>query len=140
IEQKHPGDPRIRTLLARCLWSDWGQMGGRDRAKLARAEELALRAIEVDPSIGAAHHVIAQIRVSDGELAASVRADEEALRCDPRDANAHSAIGWLLAEALHVSEGLRRLELSVRLDPANPTVVFARAHVLALVGQKEKAR
>jgi hypothetical protein len=39
-----------------------------------------------------------------------------------------------------VNEGLRRLDLSVRLNPDNPGVVFARAHVLALVGQKEKAR
>ncbi|HEX4516802.1 MAG TPA: protein kinase [Polyangiaceae bacterium] len=140
VEAKQPGDPRIRTLLARALWSVWGQLGGRDRSIVARAEELALRALEVDPNIGAAHHVISQIRVSDGELAAAVRADEEALRCDPRDANAHAAIGWMLAEALYVTEGLRRLDLAARLDPANPAVVFARANVLALAGQKEKAR
>jgi serine/threonine-protein kinase len=140
IERKQPGDPRIRTLLARCLWSEWGQLGGRDRALIGRAEELALRAIEGDPTIGAAHHVISQIRVSDGELAAAVRADEEALRCDPRDANAHSAIGWMLAEALYVTEGIRRLDLATRLEPANPGVVFARSHVLALAGQTDKAR
>jgi serine/threonine-protein kinase len=140
VERKQPGDPRVRTLLARCLWSEWGQLGGRDRAILARAEELALRAIEGDPGIGAAHHVISQIRVSDGELAAAVRADEEALRCDPRDANAHSAIGWMLGEALYVTEGLRRLELATRLDPVNPGVIFAHTHVLVLAGQKDRAR
>ncbi len=141
LEAKHPGDPRIRTLLARGLLSVWGQLGGRGgRDVIARAEELALRALETDPTIGAAHHVISQIRVSDGELAAAVRADEEALRCDPRDATAHATLGWMLAESLHVTEGTRRLELAARLDPQNTYTNFARIHVLALTGQKEKAR
>jgi len=141
LEAKHPGDPRIRTLLARALLSVWGQMGGRGgRDVIARAEELALRALETDPTIGAAHHVISQIRVGDGELAAGIRADEEALRCDPRDATAHATLGWMLGESLHVTEGLRRLELAARLDPSNTYSNFARIHVLALSGQKEKAR
>ena len=141
LEAKHPGDPRIRTQLARGLLGVWGQTGGRaGRDVIARAEELALRALETDPTIGAAHHVISQIRFGDGELAAAVRADEEALRCDPRDATAHATLGWMLGEALHVTEGLRRLDLAHRLDPHNTYVGFARAHVLALSGQTDKAR
>ncbi len=140
LESKHPGDPRIRTLLARGLVSAWSQLGARGRDVVTRAEELALRALEADPTIGAAHHVIAQIRQGDGELAASVRADEEALRCDPRDASAHAAMGWMLGEALHVTEGLRRLDLAARLDPASAYVDLARTHILALAGHREKAR
>jgi tetratricopeptide (TPR) repeat protein len=139
LEAKHPGDPRIRALLARGLLSAWGQMGGRDGAMLARSEELALRALEADSTIGSAHHIISQIRLNSGELAAAIRADEEALRCDPRDGVAHATLGSLLCEGLHVTEGMRRLELAARLDPTSTYVVFSRIHLLALTDQREKA-
>jgi eukaryotic-like serine/threonine-protein kinase len=140
VEARKPGDPRVRTLLARAMASAWAQLGGRDRAMLARIEELALRALQVDPTIASAHHVIGQIRLNAGELAAAVRATEEALRLDPRDASSHATLGTLLVESLYVNEGRHRLELAARLDPASSQIAFARAFQYALTGDPDKAR
>ncbi len=140
MESKQPGDPRVRTLLARAMLGSWAQMGARDRTGLARAEELALRALEANPTLAGAHHVIAQVRLVDGELAAALRAEEECLRHDPRNADAHEVIGTLLCQALHVSEGRRRLDLAARLHPTSSGIAFARLSVYALIGERERAR
>jgi Flp pilus assembly protein TadD len=140
LETKKPGDPRVRTLLSRALIGAWAQLGGRDRAMIARAEELALRALETEPSLANAHHAIAQIRYEDGELAAAVRAEAECLRQDPRNAEAHGSLGHWLCKALHVTEGRRRLDLAARLSPGSTPVAFSRINVLALIGEREAAR
>ncbi|HEY1959136.1 MAG TPA: protein kinase [Polyangiaceae bacterium] len=140
LEAKKPGDPRVRALLARGLLFAWAQLGARDRATVARAEELALRALEVEPSLAMAHHVIAAVRSNDGELMAAVRAETECLRHDPRNADAHAQLGLLMCEALHVNEGRRRLELAARLEPENTTAAFFELNVLGLVGERDRAR
>jgi serine/threonine-protein kinase len=140
MEAKHPGDPHVRTLLARCLCASWGQTGASDRAVLARAEELALRALETDESIAGAHYVIAQVRLADGELRAALRATEESLRHDPRLGDSHGILGALLCEALFVNEGRRRLDLAARLDPNSTNIAFSRITTLAFVGERDRAR
>ena len=139
MEAKKPGDPHVRTLLARCLCAAWGQTGARDRAVLARAEELALRALETDPTIAGAHYVIAQVRLADGELVSSLRATEESLRHDPRLGDGHGILGALLCEALFVNEGRRRLDLAARLDPNSTNIAFSRITTLAMIGERDKA-
>ncbi len=140
IEAKQPGDPRVRTLLARALLGAWGQLGARDRAMVARAEELALRALEAEPTLATAHHAIALIRANDGELGAAVRAESECLRHDPRNADAHASLGMWMCEALHVNEGRRRLELSLRFEPGNTSAALFMLHVLGVTGERERAR
>ena len=140
IEAKKPGDARVRALLARAILSAYGQLGGRDRAMAARAEELALRALEVEPTLATAHHVIAQIRLNDGELGAAVRAEAECLRHDPRNADAHASLGHWMCEALHVREGRRRLELALRFEPGNTSAAFFQLGVLGLLDERDRAR
>jgi len=140
IEAKKPGDPHVRALLARCVMGVWGQTGARDRAMFARAEELALRALDGDPTIGGAHYVISQVRLADGELVAALRAAEECLRHDPRLGDGHCIIGGLLCEALFVNEGRRRIDLAARLDPKSTTVAYRRIQTLALIGERDKAK
>jgi serine/threonine-protein kinase len=140
IESRKPGDARVRTLLARAVLIAWGQMGARDRTALARAEELALRALQDEPALAGAHGVIGRVRLEDGELAASLRATEECLRHDPRNASVHEAIGYLMCEALYVNEGRRRIELAARLEPNNPMVMMSLIPVVGLVGDRDRAR
>ncbi len=140
LEAKKPGDPHLRTLLARCLLLAWGQLGARDRVMHARAEELALRALESDPTIAGAHYAIAQARLGDGELISGIRATEESLRHDPRLGDSHNTLGSLLCEALYVNEGRRRLDLAARLQPQSTTNALARTLVLGLIDERDKAR
>ncbi len=140
MEAQKPGDPRVRSLLAQSLLRNYTQGGARDPSVPARAEELALRALEDDASVADAHHAIAMVRYFSGELGAALRTAEECLRHQPLYAEAHYMIGKLLAESLVVDEGRRRVELSARLEPKNGVIALERIRVAALLGEEERAR
>jgi tetratricopeptide (TPR) repeat protein len=134
-----PGEPHAMGQLAAGLIRAWAQLGATDPAMAARGEELALRAIAVDPSLPEPYHVVAALRFFAGELRAGLRAEEETLRKNPLHAGAHSQIGRLLAASGRFEEGLRRLELSSRLDPLDVSTTMERARTLALLGHRDSA-
>ena len=140
IERTSPGDPHVRGLLAVALVRAFGQQGGTDRGMLARAEELALRALEVEPRVADARFTVASARLLLGELVAGVRAIEETVQTSPTYAAGHSALGQLLCESGHPAEGVRRIELAMRLAPHTVNFRLERALVHALVGEREQAK
>jgi len=139
ILAKAPGEPHTMGLLAAALIRAWAQRGAMDSAMAARGEELALRAIAADPSLPEPYHVVAALRFFTGEMRTGLRAEEEALRRMPLHAGAHSQIGRLLCASGRFEEGLRRLELSSRVDPLDVTTSMERARTLALLGQRDVA-
>ena len=79
-----------------------------DPAVVARAEELTLRAIDVDPTIGETFCTIGIIGFQYGEPRAAARAFQDALDRTPMLAEAHDYLGQLLAESGHLDEAIRR--------------------------------
>ncbi|CAN5522765.1 hypothetical protein BH09MYX1_BH09MYX1_15370 [soil metagenome] len=140
VEARKPGDPRIRSLLAHALLRLHTQTGARGHAVPARAEELALRALDDDDSVADAHHVIATVRYFAGELAAALRAAEAVLRQSPLYGEAHYMIGKLLCESLYVEDGRRRVELAARLEPRNGLITLERVRLAALLDGESRAR
>jgi serine/threonine-protein kinase len=139
LHAEHPQDAWVMSLHSLAVARLRMQTGAVDPALLARAEELAVRAVEADPTIGATYHAIALIRLQTGDFRACVRAEQEALRRSPLHAEAHSVLGRLLAWTGHVDEGLRRIELAIRLDPRVATGHIERAVIAALSGDRERA-
>ena len=139
LERASPGDPHVRGLLAVALVRAFGQQGGTDRSVLARAEELALRALETDPRLADARFAVAETRVYLGELVAGVRAIEETVRTSPSYAPGHATLGGFLCESGHLNEGVRRIELAIRLEPKNVIFQVERARVHALLGERARA-
>ncbi|MGZ5967434.1 MAG: protein kinase domain-containing protein [Polyangiales bacterium] len=136
---EHPGDAWLMSLLGAALGRVWMQTGASDRDLIARAEEMSLRALAMDPSIGETFHTIATMRSASGDGRAAVRALEEALARVPMHAASHGDLGRLLCEGGFVEEGLRRLELAIRLDPNLLLVWFDIARTHALLGDRQAA-
>jgi serine/threonine-protein kinase len=136
---EHAGDPWIATLLARALIGIGLQTGASDDALFARAEELALRALDRDPSNAQGYQAIAMVRSVRGEHAGALAAAREALRRSPLVPEAHMLIGRLLCWSGRVSEGLQRIELAVRLDPHQHSMSSEKIAFIALVGDRAKA-
>jgi serine/threonine protein kinase len=120
-----PHDPWVMAMLGAGLVWSWNLGGGTDSKLVARGEELALRAIDLEPAAVDAYVALGAI--------------QEALRLDPRCADAHHAIGIILAETGNLVEGLRRVQLALRLAPWSVLMQNSQLNMLALLGKREEA-
>jgi len=134
-----PGDPWLLGHLAANLVRLYGLTGSMDADLGARAEEVALRALSADPTLGEAYLAVGLLRCEQGEMRAAAQALQEALTRAPLLSDAHTALGLLLAETGLVDEGLRRLDVALRLDPRSAAARFERVRVRALLGDREAA-
>ncbi|MEO7092022.1 MAG: protein kinase, partial [Polyangiales bacterium] len=129
-----PGDAWLLSALGAALTRLWIVRGATDRELIAEAEEMSLRALATDASIGETFATIGILRLQHGEMRAAVRAFHEALARSPLLAEAHGYLGRLLAESGHVDEALRRLDLSMRLEPDSLPAYWEKARTQALIG------
>jgi tetratricopeptide (TPR) repeat protein len=134
-----PTDPWLLSALGAALLRRWVITGGLDAALAGEAEEVSLRALALDSSIGETFSTIGILRLQHGEVRASVRAFQEALARSPLLAEAHEYLGRLLCECGFPDEGLRRLDLAVRLEPSSVTAHWERARTFALLGDRPRA-
>jgi eukaryotic-like serine/threonine-protein kinase len=137
--EKHPGDAWLTSLLGAAIARVWLQTGSRDRDLIARAEELSLRALATDPTIGETFHTIGVLRIYEGDVRAAVRAFNETLTRAPLHAEAHQNLGKTMIETGFVEEGMKRLDLAQRLDPNLLLTTFEIARTRALLGDRPGA-
>jgi tetratricopeptide (TPR) repeat protein len=134
-----PDDPWVLAILGLGLMRLWYSTGSVDAKLVARAEELALRAIDLEPTAADGYSAIGSIRLGMCDYRAALRAMQEALRHNPRLAEAHYLIGTVLGEIGSFDECLRRLELALRLDPSYVIMRGGHSLMLALLGKKTEA-
>jgi eukaryotic-like serine/threonine-protein kinase len=135
-DRQHPNDPWIMTALGNVLNALWNnRWGDPDNSLIARAEELSLRAMAIDPTIGEPYSNVAMVRLQFGELRAAVRGFRDAIARSPLEGSAHAYLGQLLGESGYVEEAFRRIELAARIEPAAAhTSGFEIARLAALIG------
>ena len=134
-----PNDPWVLAMLANGLVRAWHLGGGVDAKLCARAEELALRAIDLEPNAVDAYLALGSIRLGMADFRAALRVMQEVLRLDPRSAEAHHTIGAILGETGNLVEGMRRVELSIRLAPHSVFMQNTLIQMLALLGKRDAA-
>jgi tetratricopeptide (TPR) repeat protein/TolB-like protein len=134
-----PGEPSLLCALGAALVLLYGLVGASEPDLAARAEEVTLRALAADPTLGDAYLTIGLLRIEQGELRAAARALHEAIARAPLLAGAHAALGTLLIETGNLDEGLRRLEVAIRLDSTWPGARLTRATVRAMQGDRAGA-
>ena len=139
LHAEEPADPWAMSLLAAVLLRVWTQTGATDHALVARAEELALRALDADRSIPDTYHALGVIRLTSGDLRAGIHAAQQALARAPRHAEAHYVLAQLLVDSGHVQEGLQRFDVALRLEPRMALAHMHRVRTLALAGERERA-
>ena len=89
----------------------------------AKAKGLALRALDIDPSLGEAHVSLAWITAwYDYDFVAAEREFERAIELNPRYPTAHYWFGFFLALMGRYEEGYTELKRAIRLDPLSGVI------------------
>lgn len=137
--QRFPRDAYIMGMLGVTLIRLYGMTGARSHELASRGEDLSLRALAVDPSIGESYFAIGVLRLEQGEARASARALEESLARAPSLSEAHAAFGVLLADTGRPEEAMRRFDAALAIDPLVAHAWMERARLKALLGDRAGA-
>ena len=95
---------------------------------MAKAKELAARALALDPTLDDAHVVLGWLALSSWNWAEAEQAMENAIRLNPNSSPAHEAYAWYLSVMGRHDEAIDRAKRAVRLNPIDlgPRATLAR--------------
>ena len=100
----------------------------------ARAEDRARRALLLEPPLGEAHLALGVHAWLTGDAPLAARRFEEATRCNPALAEVHELLGRLRCETGDVVQGVRDLDIALRLDQRQLGALWHGARALELAG------
>jgi TolB-like protein len=100
------------TILVRYGW-----LWERDPKLLERAEQLARRAISIDPLAAIGHLLLGAVLFERENVKGARLSAEAAIRLTPGEVDAHQLLAWIELWSGEPLAGLARLERVVRLDP-----------------------
>jgi eukaryotic-like serine/threonine-protein kinase len=107
------------------------------REALPKAEEAALKALEIDDTLGEAHAALGGVKyLYDWDWAAAERELKRAIELNPNDEVAHTVYAYYLHSMNRADEGLAEMKRAYELDPLSIRInsglgdmlAFAHAH------------
>jgi TolB-like protein/DNA-binding winged helix-turn-helix (wHTH) protein/Tfp pilus assembly protein PilF len=117
------------------LLGDWQYAVMTPKEALPRAKAAALKALELDGTLGEAHNSLAFcLDGFDWDYASAGREFERAIQLNPGYATAHHWYGWHLALMRHYDEALAEMRKAQNLDPLSLVITADLAELLALAG------
>jgi tetratricopeptide (TPR) repeat protein len=105
----------------------------------AAARALALRALELNGELGAAHTIIGLVKIADWDFASAESEFKRAIELEPNSVKAHSWYGVFLAEIGRSNDGIRELKIAESLDPLALDVQADMGLVLYLARRYDEA-
>ena len=82
-----------------------------------RAEEAALKALPIDPTLAEAHIALGSVRVLDQDFSAARRDFRRATEVNPGDGRGHHLYAVTLSVAGRLDEAMAEIQLAIELDP-----------------------
>jgi adenylate cyclase len=111
-----------------------------DPALLDRAEELARRALALDPSTAPAYTALTLINLGQGRLAEALAAAERSVELEPNVEVSHLVLGMALARQGRFVAAMQSVARAMRLNPKAPSGIrVVVAYVNFGAGRTEKA-
>ncbi len=105
-----------------------------------RAEELAQRALELDPLNPNGHMILAYVHFYRERPAEAIAAAERAVELNPNSEFAHAALGLTLAQAGRTVSALQSISRALRLNPrSSSNVLMTVAYVNFGAGRRKQA-
>ena len=118
----------------------WYGMTKSPEQSLARAFELARKAISLDDSSAAAYSALGKTYAMAKQYDKAIAACEQAVSLDPNSSINFMWLGLVLTWAGRAEEGIKYLQHAIRLNPFAPAVFFNNLAVAYRdAGQYEKA-
>jgi len=136
-----PTNPRIYVFLAKAHQNDvWYGTTKSPEQSLARAFELARKAISLDDSNAAAYSVLGTMYAMKKQYDEAIAACEQAVSLDPNSSLNFMWLGLVLTWAGRAEEGIPYLQHAIRLNPFASAMFFNNLAVAYRdAGQYEKA-
>jgi TolB-like protein/Flp pilus assembly protein TadD len=103
------------------------------------AEAAARQALAIDPNIGEAHAVLAQINASRGDLLDAESGFFFAISLEPNEATTHQWYSILLRNVGRLDAALTQAKRAQELDPTSPIVAANLAQMYLVRGDDEQA-
>jgi TolB-like protein/DNA-binding winged helix-turn-helix (wHTH) protein/Flp pilus assembly protein TadD len=103
------------------------------------AERDFLRALEINPSLGMAHHDYAWFLVATGRLDEGVEHIKMAQRLDPLSPLANSDVGWVYLMARRYDEAIEQIKRTLELEPRFGSALACLERAYTAKGQHKEA-
>lgn len=129
----------LQGMLGQAYWQYINMAIHQDPEFLTKAEEAAVRALELDDGLALGHLVLGEVEWKRGRMAQAIGHMEHALRLDPNDPDALLTLAYVYSFVGRSSAGRPLIERLISLDPLNPLNYGVRAYVDLFDGRKEAA-
>ncbi len=116
-----------------------GTIAFRYEWKWEEAERNFLRAIEINPSLGLAHHDYSWFLVSMGRFDEGIEQMKLALRLDPLSPLANSDVGWVYLMARRYDEAIEQIKRTLEIEPRFGSALACLERAYTLKGQHREA-
>jgi adenylate cyclase len=125
-------DPNYARAYAGLSWAHlhtWQFLWTSDQGSLARARELAARAIALDNTLVEGHCLLAQIALWEKDHDRAIAEGERAVAIAPNDPSGYETLAEVLAWAGRPEDSIRSIRQAMRLNPHYPFVyLWALGH------------
>jgi adenylate cyclase len=137
---KDPGFARAHAAAASAYVVLPGYTKADDQEELFKlAESSARQALAIDPNIGEAHAVLAQINSDRGDLLDAESGFFFAISLEPNEATPHHWYSILLARVGRLQAALEQARRAQELDPTAPIIAANLANVYLALGKYDDA-
>jgi tetratricopeptide (TPR) repeat protein len=111
-----------------------------DEAQLTpMAEAAARQALSIDPKIGEAHAVLAQLNAQRGDLLDAESGFFFAISLEPNEATPHQWYSLLLSRVGRIELALEQARRAQELDPTSPVIALNLANMYLIKGEDQQA-
>jgi TolB-like protein len=138
---RDPGFARAHAALASAYVVMPGYTKEKDDQEkfLALAEGSARQALAIDPNIGEAHAVLAQINADRGDLLDAESGFFFAISLEPNEPTPHQWYSILLMKVGRIDAALAQAMRAQELDPTSPILAFNLANAHLVKGDNDEA-
>jgi TolB-like protein/Tfp pilus assembly protein PilF len=136
-----PGFARAHAALASAyvVMPGYTKEEGDEEKYFELAESAARQALAIDPNIGEAHAVLAQINADRGDLLDAESGFFFAISLEPNEPTPHHWYSILLAKVGRIDAALAQARRAQELDPASPILALNLANVYVIKGDDDGA-
>jgi adenylate cyclase len=134
--------PAHAGLAHNCYWIALFGMSEDSTASLNEGLEAARHAIWLDDEEPMAHFALGRVQTLRREYETAIAEFHRAIELNASFAHAHYGLGWTLTLYGRPEDGLKSMEIALRLNPRDPAVFTyygGRALALLFVGRTEEA-
>jgi TolB-like protein len=136
-----PGFARAHAALASAyvVLPGYTKEEGDEAQLIPLAEAAARQALSIDPKIGEAHAVLAQLNAQRGDLLDAESGFFFAISLEPNEATTHHWYSLLLSRVGRMEMAVEQARRAQELDPTSPVIALNLANMYLIKGEDQQA-